>query len=95
MNIVRILSYLKKIELSKVESNQPCHAGLQDGFWFRPDKSNSRKLLKQSIITSIKDIEKPKKIHRTTSEFSKFVAKNKDTKSPSYLCVNELKFFGF
>ena len=45
----------------------------------RPDKSNCRKLLKQSIFCgacffkpSIKDIEKAKKIHRTTSELKFF-----------------------
>ena len=43
---------------------------------FRPDKTNCRKLLYQSIICSacffkdIKDIENPEKMHRTTSELN-------------------------
>ena len=46
------IELFKKNELNKVESSKPCSSGLQDGFWFRPDKSNCRKLLKQSIICS-------------------------------------------
>ena len=57
------------------QSSQP----LEFNSGFKPDKSNCRKLLKQSIIfilqcffnkflTSFKDIRKSKKIHITTSE---------------------------
>ena len=45
------------------------------------------------FITSIKYI-KPKKIHRGTSEVSKFVAIEQGYKIHfSFLCVTELKFF--
>ena len=79
MNIVQILRYYKNIKLIKVVNIVTLDYKTDSSF--KSYKSNFRKLLKQSIIcsviffyTRIKDIEKPKKIRRSTLELLKFVA---------------------
>ena len=63
---------------------------------FKSNQSSAVPTVLVFFIASIKDIEKPKKIHRTSSEFLKFVAIEQGYKIPLlFLCVNDLKFFRY